>query len=419
MGFVTLVPSMYYNVMQYGAKGDGSTDDTAAIQAAINAAQTAGGGTVFFPAGTYKISTTLTVTHDNIQLFGAGRGSQIVASSTFPAAQMLWVEGKGTSTPRYGFRAEDLLFSCMVATGVTGLQIDSTYWACLTRVDIEGVYAVNVYLNGTGVFGAYTSFRDCHIGPVPGGPGSGGIGVLTSSHEWSYFSGCTINWFSLSGGIGIKFQNGNNVVDGTTFDECDTSVLCYFTYNNNFTSCQFDRGITRFINLNGCRSTTVQGCYFGAFAGSGSKNMIDVSGSDPYNRANVFANNTINANSIGSLGWTNWITEASGTGGNYPNLYIGNNVASLGISRQTGIFKNNLGYNPVGHLSSPSVPASTVAYTNAFGVDCAVFVTGGTVSAIAIGGTSTGLTSGSFRVPANQTITLTYTVAPTWTWFGD
>src|SRR5258707_13004145 len=37
----------------YGAVGNGVADDTAAVQAALNAAKAAGGGTVFFPEGTY------------------------------------------------------------------------------------------------------------------------------------------------------------------------------------------------------------------------------------------------------------------------------------------------------------------------------------------------------------------------------
>lgn len=80
---------------------------------------------------------------------------------------------------------------------------------------------------------------------------------------------------------------------------------------------------------------------------------------------------------------------------------------------------NNLGLNPLGVAGPPTVPGSTVAYTNTYGFDCTVYVNGGTVSAVAINGATTGQTSGMFRVPAGQTITLTYSSVPTWTWFGD
>jgi len=42
-----------FNVKDYGAKGDGQADDTAAFQKAMDAAATAGGGTVFAPRGAY------------------------------------------------------------------------------------------------------------------------------------------------------------------------------------------------------------------------------------------------------------------------------------------------------------------------------------------------------------------------------
>lgn len=48
-----------YSVRDYGAKGDGSTDDTSAIQATINTAK-ATGGTVYFPRGVYSITSSLT-----------------------------------------------------------------------------------------------------------------------------------------------------------------------------------------------------------------------------------------------------------------------------------------------------------------------------------------------------------------------
>ena len=44
-----------YDVKDYGATGDGTTDDSTAIQSAITALETNGGGILFFPAATYKI----------------------------------------------------------------------------------------------------------------------------------------------------------------------------------------------------------------------------------------------------------------------------------------------------------------------------------------------------------------------------
>jgi hypothetical protein len=48
-----------FDVVALGAAGDGVTDDTAAIQAAIDAAEAAGGGTVFLPVGTYHLDDPL------------------------------------------------------------------------------------------------------------------------------------------------------------------------------------------------------------------------------------------------------------------------------------------------------------------------------------------------------------------------
>lgn len=50
-----------FSVINFGATGDGVTDDTIAIKAAIAAAFAAGGGVVWFPAGTYVTTDTLAV----------------------------------------------------------------------------------------------------------------------------------------------------------------------------------------------------------------------------------------------------------------------------------------------------------------------------------------------------------------------
>ena len=60
-----------YDVREFGAKGDGRTKDTAAIQSAIDAAEKAGGGTVEVPAGVYLTGSIFL--KDNIDLhIGAG-----------------------------------------------------------------------------------------------------------------------------------------------------------------------------------------------------------------------------------------------------------------------------------------------------------------------------------------------------------
>jgi len=59
----------WLDVRYYGAVGDGSTDDSTAIQAAIDDAELRSVGTIFFPAATYKISVELTLTK-NINLVG-------------------------------------------------------------------------------------------------------------------------------------------------------------------------------------------------------------------------------------------------------------------------------------------------------------------------------------------------------------
>jgi len=51
----------FINVIEYGAVGDGTTDDTASIQDAIDAVIALGGGTVYFPAGEYLISDTIDI----------------------------------------------------------------------------------------------------------------------------------------------------------------------------------------------------------------------------------------------------------------------------------------------------------------------------------------------------------------------
>lgn len=70
----------WFDVKAYGATGDGATDDLTAIQSAVSAAVAAGGGTVYFPSGTYLVSSLITLSSD-ITLLGVPGSSHIRATT--------------------------------------------------------------------------------------------------------------------------------------------------------------------------------------------------------------------------------------------------------------------------------------------------------------------------------------------------
>ena len=78
--YKTSTPDKKFNVMDFGAKRDGKRNDAPAIQAAINAAGSAGGGTVYLPAGRYLIKNQITISKSKIVLKGAGKRATILYS---------------------------------------------------------------------------------------------------------------------------------------------------------------------------------------------------------------------------------------------------------------------------------------------------------------------------------------------------
>ena len=77
-GAVTSKAGPVFDVTAYGAVGDGTADDTTALQDAIDAA--VGGGVVYLPAGTYKLTESLTL-KDNVIVRGAGKAVTIIQQS--------------------------------------------------------------------------------------------------------------------------------------------------------------------------------------------------------------------------------------------------------------------------------------------------------------------------------------------------
>lgn len=94
-----LLFSPFYNVKLYGATGDGGTNDASAIQDAIDAAVSAGGGVVFFPSGTYLISTRLSWVGNNIKLLGEDKLTTIIRNHTdLGNNAIVYLDGSATST---------------------------------------------------------------------------------------------------------------------------------------------------------------------------------------------------------------------------------------------------------------------------------------------------------------------------------
>lgn len=126
-----------YNVQQYGAIGDGSHDDTAAVQAALDAAHAEGGGTVIFPSGVYRISSV--TCYDEIRLKSMGGATLKIAKGaqglTLDNARRVIIEG---------FR-----FDCSLQNSPVGAEE-----TCITGTNAQYVLIRDCELFG-GVYGIW------------------------------------------------------------------------------------------------------------------------------------------------------------------------------------------------------------------------------------------------------------------------
>lgn len=104
------------SVKDFGAVGDGVTDDTVAIQAAVNAAIT-----VQFPDGAYLISGNITLPRHSV--LAAIKPRAVTIKSV--ANQLVRVQGAATNTPT---TAADVEFNGLQFEGVSITLADYVYW---------------------------------------------------------------------------------------------------------------------------------------------------------------------------------------------------------------------------------------------------------------------------------------------------
>lgn len=129
-----------FNVMDYGAMHDGVTNDQTAIQAAINACFTAGGGTVYFPNGVYILSgalvTSVSGTNPNCQLY--------IPSVSQTSSLKVDITLEGESTNIFGSGYLSVIVGALPTTGailkstITG---SGTYPAVIGTIGTTGNFA--------------------------------------------------------------------------------------------------------------------------------------------------------------------------------------------------------------------------------------------------------------------------------------
>jgi hypothetical protein len=242
------------SVKDFGAVGDGVADDTAAINAAIaRAAATVGGAigaTVYFPPGTYLISSTITMPN-RVGLVGDNnRGTIIKPHSSF-AASYMFNAVNGTSS-MFGSYLRDMYIDAR------GKNMTAVVWAQAWQ-ETCGMQRVVVQFDGTTNYGvlisdgyggaAMTSIVDCEV---------------FSNSTFASAAGIQVNQISVIGGFVLTVRNCT--ISGTTTnvlpygvrlanDSCDIAVY-HGEYVTSMLSCN-GVGAIRAASLTGSSSGTV------------------------------------------------------------------------------------------------------------------------------------------------------------------
>jgi hypothetical protein len=268
--------SNYVNVkLDYGAVGDGTTDDTAAIQAAIDDWKTTG-ATIFFPRGTYKITATLDVDPGSAptgNIFFLGEGSGEGSASIIDQATSNTSAFKGNSNLYV------LAFENLYVHGPGGASSGTGIWGNTRNVQLKNVRVQGFYYGvRVGASAYYSILRDsviysnashgiwqesgsnnmrvdsCHVGA------NGGIGIKIDASESTKIINGSVEG---NGSFGISVDSaGGQTTDGTYI------AGVYFEGNG---SAQIKVGDTA-----APRGTTIFGCFFTSSSGY----FIDVKNAD-------------------------------------------------------------------------------------------------------------------------------------------
>jgi hypothetical protein len=226
------------SVKDFGATGDGVTNDRAACQAAIDACRTGGGGTVYFPEGQYLINGTTSA--DAVL-----NGLLIPYNSASGTANRVILQGDGRSTVLLaGSNNMNIIRFSDSNGGVRDMSLDGN-----GRTSVTGLACIpeNINQTATLVFQLYNIFSGLYIlncaegfmmktGPDVGGADSGcWYNVLKDTHIFQ----CT---------RGIWLRDGPNASCSPCNRNTFMNVRCGQSMN---TGLQIDAGDTnKFFSVN-------------------------------------------------------------------------------------------------------------------------------------------------------------------------
>lgn len=292
--------SFRINVKNFGAVGDGATNDTAAINAAI--ATMTNYSTLYFPAGKYLVTLggiTAFTSLSNITILGDGWSSQLYSTATAPASGFLVI---AASCDNVTIRDFALLGSATSrVSGGHGLIVYSNH----TRVSglfISGTSDFGMYIGSGGALYAreirvdnclsdHTQGDGFHFGPVTdsglynctsyyanddgvGLGDDGGIGFPPIRIEIVGFQSYHAN--SGTNGAGIRIFDGGtdiHVIGGSIYQSCEAGLTCgrFFTttaYNTRIKvdglkvfQCNQNTGMYGQMNFQFCNQLSVTGCW--------------------------------------------------------------------------------------------------------------------------------------------------------------
>jgi hypothetical protein len=277
----------WFNVTEYGAVGDGTADDTTPVNDAIAAYNAAGGGVLYFPEGSYKITAALTALAAPGLVLGDGMGTSAYATRivmTSATAVLFESASDGIS-----YRGLYLFNSAATPTAGTAILASAGIQARYEDLAIVGFYD-NMDL-ATGSVWAMTR---CDIGA----PIRYGVRVRNSTNPDagdSTISDCVISAFDnnataalrleSSGGLRIVNTKFNGVAGSGLFaNHIDiapvgvTTILlvanCSFE-NYSGDAIHYDDS----VSAGGWDMISVIGCQFGQY-GNGTGRAVYINGAN-------------------------------------------------------------------------------------------------------------------------------------------